>query len=230
MVAGDGARVVRHTRLARWLHGLGAAALLTLLVTGFALADVLPAGLVAALGGHARMDAVHTELGLVSVAAALLVMGLRARGALALAGELMRLRGRDAAWSLKFLAHVLLGRAAPPEHGGRLDPLQRGVLLVLLVSVAVAALSGVYLEVLPPAPRWVFIGMIRAHVYVEWVLLVALALHVLAGLGVLPTHRGIAASMFGDGAVPVETARRLWPVWARSAARLPGRVKTRGRS
>ncbi|MCZ2104613.1 MAG: hypothetical protein LC137_09550 [Burkholderiales bacterium] len=64
--------------------------------------------------------------------------------------------------------------------------------------------------------RWVFVVAVRAHALAGGVLMLALLVHAIAGLGVLPTHRGVARSMFGDGTVPLATARRLWPGWTTS--------------
>lgn len=44
-------------------------------------------------------------------------------------------------------------------------------------------------------------------------MMAALCLHVFAGLGILHTHKGLLSAMFGDGTVPIETARTLWPAW-----------------
>lgn len=210
------ARVRRHGLGARALHAAAALLIVLLLASGFALADALPARMVALLGGHGVAEAAHNALGLAFAAAVAIAASARGRAAAAWVRELLRLRRADAGWSIAFSARLLHLRRRPvPPHAGRLDPLQRLVLLVLAAAVLVAAASGVYLYWLPPAPRWLFILVIRAHVYVEWALLAALALHVFAGLGVLPTHRGITRSMFGDGTVPLATAERLWPEWTR---------------
>ncbi|WP_306582420.1 hypothetical protein [Dokdonella sp.] len=72
-----------------------------------------------------------------------------------------------------------------------------------------------YLYVTPDWPRRMFIVAIRTHIYAAWALIVALAIHVAARLGLLPTHGGILRGMFGDGTLPLATARRLWPEWTR---------------
>lgn len=216
MAAAAPARIRRHGLRTRILHGLNAAALLTLLVTGLAIGERLPDAVVEALGGHEALNDVHQWLGLAFAAAAALLTLLLARPALRLLRELGRMHLRHLAWALAFLRHSLSpARHAPPAHDGDLDPVERPVLAVLLLTTVLVAASGIYLYFLPPGPRWVFLVIIRMHIWGAWLLLAALALHVFAGLGVLPTHRGIARAMFGDGTLPLATARRLWPGWTR---------------
>lgn len=211
-------RIYRHGRHARWLHGTNAATMLVLLATGLALGDWLPAALVAVLGGHGVVDGVHQWLGLVFVAAAIVLSGVWRVRLRFLLGQLSRWRRHDARWPFACLRHALAPLRTPvPWHAGYFDPLERAVLTIMLAAVVVAGASGVYLYWLPNAPTWVFIVAIRAHVVAAWVVIAALACHLLAGLGVLPTHRGLLRAMFGDGTLPLATARRLWPGWAARA-------------
>lgn len=198
------------------LHGLNAAVLLVLVATGLAIGDFVAPWLVARFGGHDVLDDVHQDLGLAFVAAVVLAGCVGWRAARTLACRLCRFRATERAWPLAFARHALAPSRHPPaEHAGAFDPAERVVLGVVLLAVVIAGASGVYLYFLPVAPRWVFLVAIRAHVYSAWVLIVALGIHIVAGLGVLPTHRGIARAMFGDGTVPLATARRLWPGWTR---------------
>lgn len=213
----DMTRVQRHGLRARCLHGANAVVLPVLLATGLALGDWLPVSWVDVIGGHDAVDAVHRVLGLVFVGIAALSSAVLWRGTAWLVRELTRFRAGDGRWPLAWLRHALApGRCAAPFHAGCFDPLERLVLTVLLAATVVVGTSGVYLYFLPPAPSWVFLVAIRAHVYAAWLLIAMLAVHVVAGLGVLPTHRGLARAMFGDGSVPVATARRLWPGWMRT--------------
>lgn len=213
------ARILRHGLRSRVLHALNALALLALLATGLALGDWLPASLVNAVGGHEAIYGVHQNLGLVFDGAAFLAILCWWKSTLWLLRELAQRPRGELRWVRDYLRHLLAPRRhAAPGHAGYFDPLERRVLALLLIAVAVTGMSGVYLWWLPPAPTWLFIVMIRAHVAAAWSTLALLAVHVTAGLGVLPSHRGIARSMFGDGSVPLATARRLWPAWAARAA------------
>lgn len=215
-------RLPRHGLRARVLHALNALALLVLLASGLALGDWLPAPLVNAVGGHEAIDGVHQNLGLAFVGAAILASLCFWKSTGWLLRELTRRRRGELRWVWDYLRHLLAPRHhAAPDHAGYFDPLERHVLALLLLAVVITGMSGVYLWWLPPAPTWLFIVMIRAHVAAAWGTLALLAVHVTAGLGVLPSHRGIARSMFGDGSVPLATARRLWPAWAARAASTP---------
>ncbi|HET8765020.1 MAG TPA: cytochrome b/b6 domain-containing protein, partial [Rhodanobacter sp.] len=172
-------RVQRHGWRARCLHGANAVVLLVLLATGLALGDWLPGGWVAAVGGHDAVDAVHRLLGLAFVGVAVLLSIVLWRGTAWLVRELTRFRAGDGRWPLAYFRHALApGRRAAPFHAGWFDPLERLVLTVLLAATVVAGVSGVYLYWLPAAPAWVFLVAIRAHVYVAWLLIAMLAVHV----------------------------------------------------
>lgn len=215
------ARVLRHGLRTRVLHALNALALLVLLASGLALGDWLPASIVAVVGGHDAIDGVHRWLGLAFVGAAILACTWWRAPARWLARQLTCWHRREWRWPLDYLRHALApARRHAPFHNGYFDPLERLVLSLLLLAVIVAGVTGVYLYWLPPAPLWVFLVMIRAHVGAAWAAIALLCIHIIAGLGVLPSHCGIARAMFGDGTVPETTARRLWPGWvAKTGAR-----------
>ncbi|MBS0211715.1 MAG: cytochrome b/b6 domain-containing protein [Proteobacteria bacterium] len=214
------ARVHRHSLRARLLHGLNALVMLVLLFSGLALADALPSPLVNGVGGHDAIDRVHRGLGLAFAGMAAMACAWWWRSAWWLARELTRWRSGEWSWPAAYLRHAFAPARRPvPFHAGHFDPLERLVLSLLLLAATVAAVSGVYLYLLPPAPLWVFLIAIRAHVIAAWGVLALLAIHAVAGSGLLPSHRGIASSMFGDGRLPLDTARRLWPGWTERAMR-----------
>ncbi|MEO8855654.1 MAG: hypothetical protein ABI343_01575, partial [Burkholderiaceae bacterium] len=65
----------------------------------------------------------------------------------------------------------------------------------------------------PPLRQFLPAYIIRTHIVTSWLLIGFLSAHILAGSGLLRTHRGIAAAMFGDGRVAVGLANNLWPGW-----------------
>ncbi|MEB2347384.1 MAG: cytochrome b/b6 domain-containing protein [Comamonadaceae bacterium] len=216
MTQGAPARVLRHTLAARLLHGAAVLAVALLLPTGLALGEMLPPGWVARLGGHAAASVGHDLLGLGFVGLAALVLVVGHRGAGMLLRELGQVRRADVVWLGAFLRDGAGRRPPRAWHAARLDPLQRWVIAVVLAALAALAVSGVVLYFAPAHWRWVFVVAVRAHALAGCVLMLALLVHAIAGLGVLPTHRGVARSMFGDGTVPLATARRLWPGWTTS--------------
>ncbi len=209
-------RIQRHNHTVRLAHGVNAIAAITLIATGLALGDRIPDVLVAAVGGHATVNGVHRVGGLAFVIALLLAMSIFRSPTLGLVRDLVYFRPDEWRWPRSFLTCILSpGRQPAAFHTGRFDPAQRLVLIVLLCATALVGTSGVYLYVLPAAPRWMFLLVIRTHVYGAWVMIAALCLHAFAGLGILRTHKGLLSAMFGDGTVPIQTARILWPAWTR---------------
>lgn len=222
-MGGGAGRIRRHGRWPRWLHGANALAMLLLIGSGLAIGERLPTSWTAMLGGHERLNALHQGLGLALVPAIALLMLLARGGTCRLLRELLHLHRHELRWPLELLRHAARpGHHAAPAHDGRLDPLQRLVMLLLLLSAAIVGVAGMGLFLAADAPRWLLALLIRTHVYVSWLMLGVLALHVLAGSGILPTHRGIARSMFGDGTVSLALAERLWPGWVQAQRRQRG--------
>lgn len=206
-------RVLRHALAARLGHGAAAFSVALLLLTGYALAEALPQRVTGWLGGHAAASGVHDVWGLGFAVVAMVLLATRWRASCRWLGRLCRVRRQDVIWLREFLRDFSGAREPGAWHVGRLDPLQRWVLALVLAMLLVVTTSGVCLYLAPLGWRWVFVVAVGVHIDANVVLVAALAVHVLAGLGILPTHRGIWRSMFGDGAVPLATARRLWPAW-----------------
>ncbi|TAN31196.1 MAG: hypothetical protein EPN31_00105 [Castellaniella sp.] len=217
-------RIQRHNHTVRLAHGVNAIAAITLIATGLALGDQIPAVLVAAVGGHAAVNGVHRLGGLAFVIALLWAIGIFRSPTLGLVRDIVHFRPDEWRWLRSFLTCILSrGRQPAAFHTGRFDPAQRLVLIVLLCATASVGASGLYLYILPDAPRWMFLLVIRTHVYGAWMMIAALCLHAFAGLGILRTHKGLLSAMFGDGTVPIQTARTLWPAWTRKKLHAPQR-------
>ncbi|HEX7325024.1 MAG TPA: cytochrome b/b6 domain-containing protein [Rhodanobacteraceae bacterium] len=213
--SGGAATLQRHGLGARILHGINALAILVLLVTGFAVSGDLPDGVSALFGGHVSANDAHRWLGLALSIGLLLLALVCARRVVRLLGDVARFRWREWRWYVGFAS--LLARPArrsAPFHAGRFDPAQRVVFACIVAAALVLCATGVYLFWSPPLPVSLMGPMIRAHIVAAWVLIAALCLHVVAGSGVLPTHRHLLGAMFGNGRVPIALARRLWPGWA----------------
>ncbi len=207
--------LLRHGLLTRWLHGLNALAILVLLVTGLALGDRFSDYFVASIGGHETLNDAHQWLG-IALAAALLViaLGLR-RSVIALLRETWRCDRPGGRWLFAFIRYSRQPEhQQPPFHDGRFDPAQRVVFAGLLLGLALITLSGILICALPDMGRIGFMWTIRTHLAGAWLLLACLTLHVIAGLGLPRTHRGLLRTMFGDGRVRLPLAQVLWPGWA----------------
>lgn len=215
----SGAMLMRHGLATRIVHAVNALVVLVLIVTGLALGDVIPDRMAWLLGGHLGVDAVHRLLGVAFAASLLLLVLAAPRKVARLLGNVCHLRRGDWRWPLRFTAFLVAPhRHAPPFHDGHFDPVQRGVFLGILVTLALASASGVYLYAWTPAFPLGQLSMayaIRVHIAAVWVLIACIALHIIAGSGVLWTHRGITTAMFGNGEVPARLAQNLWPAWVR---------------
>src|SRR5699024_979842 len=102
--------------------------------------------LVAIVGGHTVANNAHRLLGLIFVFAAMLAALINLKRGWALICELVRFRARERSWPGAFIRHALApGRYPRAFHTGSLDPAERLVLGVLLLSTAIAGASGIYL-------------------------------------------------------------------------------------
>lgn len=206
--------LARHSLGERILHVLNALAVIVLIITGLALDDLLTERLGMLLGGHLQVSTVHQWLGLAFVIAWLLLL---------LSGRISRLL-RDVMYFRRdelrrlpaFLCFYLRPSHHPvPFHDGRFDPAQRMIFIAIIATTVLAGVSGAYLYLTPPFGRVLLVYAIRIHIIAVWLLLACLCIHIAAGIGLLPTHRGLATAMFGNGRVTITLAQTLWPGWTR---------------
>lgn len=210
------ATILRHGRLTRWLHGIDAALVLILLLSGLALGDRLDECLVELAGGHEGINDLHQYLGVGFVAAVLALTVLLPRRVLHLLRDAGTFSRGDGRWMWAFMRHYFQPHRQPaPFHDGRFDPAQRVVLLGIGLGVLLVGISGVIVYALPDLGRDAFRVTIRTHIAGAWLLLGCVVVHVVAGIGLPHTHRGLVRAMFGDGRVRLQLARTLWPGWTR---------------
>ncbi len=208
--------LARHGLRARALHSLNALVIAVLLVTGLALGDIFANSVVTLLGGHLAVNSVHRQLGMIFVTALALLMLLLPGRVRCLLHDTTHFKRDELSWPLDFLRFYLWPARHPvPFHEGRFDPLQRVIFAGIIGSVVLACVSGVYIYLAPPLRQFLLAYSIRTHIVTSWLLIGFLCAHILAGSGLLRTHRGIATAMFGDGRVAVGLANNLWPGWTR---------------
>ncbi len=202
--------VERYPRSARRYHTAVYVVTLLLLATGWWL-----------LGGHegdpspiARLLGVpdarlHTWLGLVLVAVALVPLPFAARGVRGFVRETLRADPPDRHWFVRLPAAILTGRFA--HHDGHFDPGQRiaNVAIVGLLGTLVA--TGVVLVVVHGGPLFAVASTLHRLATIAFT--VVIAGHIVVALGILPGYRGVWRSMHLGGRLSLDTARRLWPGW-----------------
>jgi cytochrome b subunit of formate dehydrogenase len=210
------ATLARHGLRARALHSLTALVIAVLLVTGLALGDVFANSVVTLLGGHLAVNSVHRQLGMILATALVLLVLLLPGRVRCLLHDTIHFKRDELSWPLDFLRFYLRPARHPvPFHDGRFDPLQRVIFAGIIGSVVLVCASGVYIYLAPPLRQLLLAYSIRTHIVASWLLIGFLCAHILAGCGLLRTHRGIATAMFGDGRVAVGLANNLWPGWTR---------------
>ncbi|MBN9151164.1 MAG: cytochrome b/b6 domain-containing protein [Micrococcales bacterium] len=199
---------------------MGAAILIiALVVSGFGLAGLMPDPVASLLGGHLVFDTTHTLFGFVFSIALMLLPPLMPTRTRCLVRDVTDFHRPDIHWPLAFLRFSLHPeRRRPAHHKGRFDPAQRVIFLGLGISLVLLVVSGLVLSLIPPSARVLLAWAVRIHIFATVMLLVCASIHVLAGSGLLPTHRGVTRAMFGSGRVRLSLARRLWPQWARIEA------------
>ena len=216
--------VQRHRGGVRLAHLLLAATVGWLILSGLGIHEMLPARMIHVFGGHVLLAGSHRWLGYALGAALLLTLIFRWQRAREFFGAILSFSRSDAAWLPELLRSLLHRRRnALPWHEGRFDPVQRFAFVVLVGSLALLVVTGVAINFIPLSVRMVFAWTLRAHLAAAWVFIATVSVHVFAGLGVLPTHRGVTRAMFGDGQIKTELGLRLWPGW--TARKLAGKSR-----
>lgn len=177
--------------------------------------ESLSAWMIHRLGGHVVLFTSHRWLGYALAAAVLLTLIFQRQRLRQFIGAVLSFHRSDMAWLPGLLRSLLHPRRDTlPWHNGHFDPLQRLVFLILISSLTLLVITGVAINFIhASSARMLFVWTLRTHLTTAWVFIAAVSVHVFAGLGVLPTHRGVTRAMFGDGRIKVELGRRLWPGW-----------------
>ena len=213
----DGQRptLLRHSGGVRLAHLVFAAVIGWLILSGLGLHESLSPRVIHVLGGHVLLADSHRWLGYALGAALLLALVLLWQRLCGFLGAILSFQRSDMAWLPGLVRSFVRPRAdALPWHAGRFDPAQKVVFVILISSLVLLIATGVAINFIPVrSARMVFAWTLRTHLGSAWVFIAAASVHVFAGLGVLPTHRGVTRAMFGDGQVKLELSRRLWPGW-----------------
>ena len=218
--------MLRHSAGVRLAHLLLVVTIGWLIISGLGVHEILPAPLIHRLGGHVLLVGSHRWLGYTLAAALLLALIFLWRRLREFFRAILSFRRSDAAWLPGLLRSLVSPRSNPlPWHDGRFDPAQRLVFVVLIGSLALLVVTGIAINFIPLSVRMVFAWTLRTHLAAAWVFIAALSVHVFAGLGLLPTHRGVTRAMFGDGRIKSDLGLRLWPAW--TARKLAGKSRPR---
>ncbi|TAM59841.1 hypothetical protein EPN52_06640 [bacterium] len=203
----------RHSSLTVGTHATVGLLVIVVAVTGLGLLGVLPTPLLRAFGGHAGVRAWHYWTGIALTCVFVVIPIAAPQQAWQFVRDVSRYRVSDLAWLLNFMRFsVAQARRPVPAHAGRFDPVQRAIFALMTIALAVLAVTGVALPLIPPSARALVGACVRIHDATGWAFIGLLGLHIVAGSGVLPTHRGVALAM-ATGRVSLRVAQRLWPGW-----------------
>lgn len=206
--------VLRHGKGVRLAH-LGFSVLIgVMVVSGLGVGEYLPAQMATALGGHVLLVTLHHLLGHALELLLLIAVYFGWERLREWFSAVVRFERFELGWPLAFLRFMLHPRRSrPPWHNGRFDPVQRVTFLVLGSSLLVVVVTGLAFNFVPSNARLLFAWTLRIHIVAAVALIISVCMHVFAGSGVLPSHRGVARAMFGDGRVRIAVGTRLWPGW-----------------
>lgn len=218
-------RFKRNSRPTRWLHAAVYLLTIGLLVTGWwlALGREGEPSLLARILDSPDID-IHKLAGwsLATVGIVAIVFG--AGAARTFVTETFHHRRSDARWFRAWPRAVFTGRFA--HHDGHFDPGQRVANVVMVGGLAILVVSGVGLVVVHGGQTFVWLLLI--HRWATYIVTPVVVGHVVVASGILPGYRGVWRAMHGRGDVADDTARRLWPAWAKRAEPGPDRA-ARGR-
>jgi cytochrome b subunit of formate dehydrogenase len=204
----------RNSRPTRWFHAVVYLLTIGLLATGWWLAlgrEGDPSPLATVLDSP-DID-IHKYTGWLLAAIGIVGIAFGARAARTFIVETLRHRRSDAKWFMAWPRAVFTGRFA--HHYGHFDPGQRVANVVMVGGLVILAASGIGLVVVHGGQT--FVWLLRIHRWATYVLTPVVIGHVFVALGILPGYRGVWRAMHGRGDVADDTARRLWPAWAKRA-------------
>jgi cytochrome b subunit of formate dehydrogenase len=138
---------------------------------------------------------------------------LGVRGARTFVAETLRHQRSDATWFRAWPGAVFTGRFA--HHDGHFDPGQRVANFVMAGGMVILVVSGMGLVVVHGGQTFVWLRHI--HRWATYILTPVVIGHVAVATGILPGYRGVWRAMHGRRDVTDDTARRLWPAWAKTA-------------
>ncbi|MEO7066753.1 MAG: cytochrome b/b6 domain-containing protein [Rhodanobacter sp.] len=207
--------LLRHAGGVRLAHLALAAAIGWFILSGLGIHESLSARVIHVLGGHVVLVASHRWLGYALGAALLLALIFLRHRVHAFLSAIWRFQRSDVAWLPRLLRSLLRPRTETLSwHDGRFDPIQRLVFLILVCSLTLLVVTGVAINFIhASSARVLFVWTLRTHLATAWVFMAAVSVHIFAGIGVLPTHRGVTRAMFGDGRIKIDLSHRLWPGW-----------------
>ncbi|MEX0834274.1 MAG: cytochrome b/b6 domain-containing protein [Actinomycetota bacterium] len=168
----------------------------------------------AVFGGHVGAAVSHRWVGFLLIAAAGVIVVANPRSARRFLRDSFHFRRSDVWWFRSYPGFVLHPtRNTLPNHNNHFDPGQRVFNIVVVISLLVLAVTGLFMAFPQQFAPGVYAFNIRLHQIATVVLLLSVIGHLVVATGLLPAYRGVWRAMHGNGEVPVRLAEILWPGW-----------------
>lgn len=206
--------LLRNSRRTRRFHTALYVTTGFLLLSGLSLLGEGQQRLEALLGGHVAAAHWHRWIGFALIGAAFLVLAARPGACRRFLAESLRFSRGELRWFATYPRFLLRPRRhSPARHEGHFDPGQRVMNCTVLVSFVALSITGIVMSFPQAVTPAFFAWGLRLHKLFTWVLVVAVAGHILVASGRLRAYRGVWRAMHGDGRVRSGLARQLWPRW-----------------
>ncbi len=171
------------------------------------------------IGGYNNVMHAHRASAAVFILVPFYMLATQRKKMVQFIGDLIHWTKEDSRWMAKFPAYMLnYDKTEMPSYEGKFNPGQKfsgsiQVGLCLLIG-ATGILWMTLPRFFPDAPKILLDIVGTAHLFSVLVLLIFLIGHIYLGSGLFRPYRGMLRTMFGDGYIDKERARKIWPQWA----------------
>ncbi len=206
--------IIRNQNWKRFLHLTHLLSTLVLYYTGFSWYFPSWAELI---GGYPNVMLFHRIAAAIFLGVPLIMLVVYWRKVAEFVGDLTHWTGPDSRWMLKFPSYIIKHKTTRmPYFEGKYNPGQRfsgSIQVGLCFLLGATGLLWALGETLGIRSPWVMEWLNTAHLGAAVVLLIFLLGHIYLGAGLFRPYRGMVRTMFGDGRIDKEKARRIWPQW-----------------
>lgn len=207
-------RIIRNSKLARFVHWVHTIATLLLFYTGAALYIGRLNFLAGLFGGMDGSRLVHRICAVLFIGIPVLAIITNFKGFAKFMKEIFSWEEGDTEW-LKRFPKYLFKASTPMPPQGKFKAGQKFADWFILGSCVLIALTGIVMLWPGSFPKGLVLWMYPLHVLSMIVMGVMLLGHFYLGAGIFQPYRGVIGMMFGDGTVSKEEAEYHWAKWAK---------------
>lgn len=207
-------RIVRNSKLARFVHWIHTISCLLLFYTGVALYIDRLNFLMRLFGGMDGSRLVHRICAAVFIGIPVLGIIFNFKAFSEFMKEVFSWEEGDTKWLMRFPKY-LFKASTPMPPSGKLKAGQKFADWFVLGSAVLISLTGIVMLWPNTFPTALVMWCYPLHVISMIVLGVMLLGHIYLGSGIFQPYRGAIRMMFGDGTVSKEDAEYHWAKWAK---------------